>query len=152
MSSSELNPQGLRAYALYFVVHFAQVFIPALLLQLLSGERVIGSLGMALSWGWALYRLTVRFFRGQGRSPSAAEGRQLALYAALYSAILVTVVRGVAVLVLTYNSSTTSEVPLALLLAIEFMVTMLVNFLTLAVYLLPFVQERAFAAWRERNP
>lgn len=152
MSSPELNPQGLRAYAIYFVAHFAQVFIPALLLQVLSGERVVGSIGMALSWGWALYRLTVRFYRGQGRVPSAAEGRQLALYAALYSAVLVTLVRGVAVLVLTYNSSAVSEVPLTLLLAVEFMVSVLVNFLTLAVYLLPFVQERAFAAWRDRNP
>lgn len=151
MSTPELNPKALRAYAVYFVVHFATLFLPALLLQVVTGERSLAQLGMAVSWGWGLYRLTTRFYRGQGRIPTLPEARQLALFSALFSAVLVTAARGTAVFLLTMNATDAPQVSLALLLTIEFFVTALVNFLVLTVYLLPFVQQRAYDIWRQRN-
>lgn len=152
MPISELNAKGLRAYSHYFVWHFAQLFLPMLGLQLLTSEPVVGQLGMGLSWGWALYRTMTRFFWGQGRAPTAAEGRHLALVAALYSAVLTTAVRGVIVAAMTYDAPGQPEVALSVVLAVEFLVTALGNTLTLVIFFLPFIQEQAFAVWRERNP
>lgn len=147
-SPSTLDARGTRAYATYFVAHLVPLMVLVQLVQASELPALVPQLLSGTAWALALWRLATRFYRGQGRIPSIPEVRSIALRAAIASALATTVLRCTAL------QMADSGVPLESMLligALLFVISALLNLLTLAMFLLPVLQERLYQAWLERN-
>ena len=147
MTTPELTPKDVKAYALYFLASFAPFYLAAIALQFAGAPASLAQLGQGVAWGYGLWNLTNRFFAGQRRVASQGEATGLAVRASVYTAIACTFMQVVAASFI--DGVAVFDAPH--ILALGTLVSVALNFITLRVFLLASIQNMVFQRWSERN-
>jgi hypothetical protein len=85
MTKTPLPFKSLHAYALYFFAHLVPASVAVTVASALGLPQELSAVGHGGALGFALFRLSRRFFEGQHRIVLVEEARILAFMLALYS-------------------------------------------------------------------